>query len=276
MQRHSVNQAVPQTFMITCEEDTVSLAQTLEQEGLNYRILRQAALDPTVNYARSYLCLMNHCRAWEAVVAAGEPGLVIEADFIPVKGFGALPIPCDLSAKTTGIAWLYTCASQIYSVTEQGYAEGFSVSTVAYLVTPAAAAVLLEFAGQVRSQWGETRYSPWDSQIEEVLRKQGFTNYIPFRNYGEHGGIPNPEHLQNRHQWKQIKQGHRADRLYGELAFLPGYAKNHWEFLQVRTYARVKGLLRLLTGRLLRWAIVRRSSVPWRLIRFALRQQLLW
>jgi hypothetical protein len=267
---------VSQAFIIACAEEISLLEQALEREGIQCEILRQPAIDPTIGYARSYLCLMNHVRAWQKIVASAKPGMVIEADFVPVKGFGSLPLPCDLSAPTTGMAWLYTCAPQIYSVTEAGYAEGFSVSTVAYLVTPEAARVLLTFAEEIRSEYGETQYSPWDSKVEEFLRKKGLTNYIPFRNYGEHGGIPNPEHLQNRHIWKQLSSCHRADTLYGNLAFLPDYATSRWELLNVRGYARVKGLGRLLTGRFLRHSIVRRSSVPWRLIGFALRRQFTW
>ena len=52
------------------------------------------------------------------------------------------------------------------------------------------------------------------------------------------------------------------------------YKKTDGELFQARLYARVKGLGRLLTGRLLRRSIVMRSSVPWRLIGFALRRQM--
>ena len=265
---------VRQIFVIACTEDTSLLEQVLNREGMQVEILRQPPVSSSIQYSRSYLCLMNHVRAWQKIVEKDQPGLVIEADFVPVNGFGALPVPCDLTVKTTGLAWLYTCASQIYSVSEQGYAEGFSVSTVAYLVTPDAARALLSYAEEVRSEYGETRYSPWDSGVEGFLRSRGFKSYIPFRNYGEHGGIPNPEHLQNRHLWKQLSSSHRADTLYGKLAFLPAYAKTDGELFQARLYARVRGLGRLLTGRLLRRSIVMRSSVPWRLIGFALRRQI--
>ncbi len=267
---------ISQAFVIACAEDTTSLEAALEREGVRCELLRQPAIDATLGYARSYLCLMNHVRAWQKIITLGAPSMVIEADFVPVKGFGSLPLPCDLTAKITGVAWLYTCAPQVYYVTEQGYAEGFSVSTVAYLVTPEAARQLLRFAEQIRSEYGETQYSPWDSKVEEFLRNQGFTNYIPFRNYGEHGGIPNPEHVQNRHIWKQISSCHRADTLYGKLAFLPDYASSDWDLLKVRWAARVRGLGRLLTGRFLRRSIVLRSRVPWRLIGFALRRQLIF
>ncbi len=265
---------ITQTFIIACEEDTQLLERSLTQEGIQYQVLRQQPIDPSLGYSRSYLCLMNHVRAWERIAASGQAGLIIEADFVPVEGFGNLPLPCDVTKPTTGIAWLYTCAPQIYSVTDRGYAEGFSVSTVAYLVTASSAERLLLFAARVRLEYGEYCYTPWDSRLEEALRNDGFTNYIPFRNYGEHGGIPNPEHWQNRQIWKQFSAVHRADTLYGKLSFRPIYARTNWEFWQIRSYARLKGVGRLFSGRLLRLAIVQRSSVPWRLIRFALIRQL--
>ena len=265
---------VTHTFVIACAEDTSLLEEAFDHEGMPIEILRQPPVSSTLSYSRSYLCLTNHVRAWQKIAAGDQPGLVIEADFVPVNGFGSLPVPCDLTAKTTGMAWLYTCAAQIYSVSEAGYAEGFSVSTVAYLVTPDAARFLLSYAEEVRSEYGEMRYSPWDSGVEGFLRSHGFKSYIPFRNYGEHGGIPNLEHVQNRHLWKQLSSNHRADTLYGKLAFLPIYAKNDGELFQIRLYARMKGLGRLLSGRLLRMTIVRESSVPWRLIGFALRRQI--
>ena len=216
---------------------------------------------------------MNHCKAWRKIVAAGKAALIIEADFVPVKGFANLPMPCDVMDNRTGVAWLYTCASQLYSVTADGFAEGFSVSTVAYIVTPNGAVGLLELAEKIRLNYGERSYSAWDSEVESFLRSRSLVCYIPFRNYGEHGGIPNPEHAQNRDRWKHFSRCHRADRLYGELAFLPAYALNHWEFRQVRLYAWVKGLGRLFFGKFLRWNVMRGSSFPLRLLGFAVRRQ---
>jgi GR25 family glycosyltransferase involved in LPS biosynthesis len=264
---------IDQTFVIACKEDTTLLEQTMATEGIACEVLRQAPGEVRPEFARSYGCLLNHSQAWRKVLERGKPALIMEADFVPVKGFGSLPMPCDVMDDRTGVAWLYTCASQVYTISGEGFAEGFSVSTVAYVVTPNAAMALLDLAEQIRSEYGECHYSPWDSEIEGFLRSRGLRCYIPFRNYGEHGGIPNPEHAQNRDRWKQLSTCHRADRLYGELAFLPAYAVNGWEFRQTRFYGWSRGIGRLVLGKFLRWKIVGRSTVPLRLVGFALRRQ---
>lgn len=269
----TLRETIGQTFVIAYREDTTVLESVLRQERLTYEILRQQEGEIPSDFARSYACLLNHCKAWRRVISSGQCALILEADFVPVRGMVDLPTLCDIKDDRTGIAWLYTCASQLYYVTTEGFAEGFSVSTVAYMVTPNAAIALLELAEQIRLEYGERSYSPWDSKAEVFLRSRSLLSYIPFRNYGEHGGIPNPEHIQNRDRWKQISRCHRADRLYGKLAFLPAYASNDWEFWQVRSYAWVKGLGRLLLGKFLRWKVVRNSSVPFRLIEFAIKRQ---
>ena len=60
--------------------------------------------------------------------------------------------------QNVGIAWLYTCASQIYSVTGEGYAEEFSTSMVAYIVTVESAKYLIELAEEVSIIPGPTAY----------------------------------------------------------------------------------------------------------------------
>jgi hypothetical protein len=269
----TLREGVDRTFVIAYREDTTLLESILQREQLSSEVLRQVEGEIPANFSRSYACLLNHCKAWRKVVASGKAALIMEADFVPVNGMADLPMLCDLRDDRTALAWLYTCAPQLYYVTAQGFAEGFSVSTVAYVVTPSAALALLDLAEQIRLEYGECVYSPWDSKIEGFLRSRSFRCYIPFRNYGEHGGIPNPEHFQNRDRWKQLSSCHRADRLYGELAFLPAYASNGWEFRQARLYAWVKGLGRLVLGKFLRWKVVRSSAVPFRLVGFALRRQ---
>ena len=272
----SLGQAIDRTFVIAYQEDTTCLESIFNREQLPYEVLRQVEGEMPSDFSRSYACLMNHAKAWRKIIETGKAALIIEADFVPVKGFAKLPMPCDVTDDRTGVAWLYTCASQLYSVTAAGFAEGFSVSTVAYVVTPNGAVGLLELAEKIRLKYGECRYSSWDSQIESFLRSRSLCCYIPFRNHGEHGGIPNPEHARNRYRWWRFTNAHRADRLYGELAFLPAYALNHRELRQVRFYARVKGLGRLLLGKFLRWKVMRRSSFPLRLLGFAVRRQGLW
>ncbi|MBD2325688.1 LPS biosynthesis glycosyltransferase [Alkalinema sp. FACHB-956] len=256
------------SFIIAHREDTQALAQFLTQEHLNPEVCRQTPASHLADASPSYRCLLNHRSAWEKILDLDRPALIIEADFVPVRGIGQLPLPCPLDQPDTGVAWLYTCAPQIYTVSPQNYAEGFSASTVAYIVTPIAAKYLISLADRIHSNYGPQQYTTWDTQIEETLRKAGLKNYVAFRNYGEHGGHPNPEHRNH-----GLSTAHRADILYGRLAFRPPYAQNALDLLLTRSKARLKGLLRLFSGRYLRFPILRSSSVPLRLLRFALQRQ---
>ncbi|MGI0492778.1 LPS biosynthesis glycosyltransferase [Alkalinema pantanalense CENA528] len=264
----TLSQTIAKTFIIAHREDTQTLTQFLTQENLNPEVCRQAPDPNLADASPSYRCLLNHRSTWEKILYLDRPALIIEADFVPVQGIGQLPLPCPIDLSNTGVAWLYTCAPQIYTVSPEGYAEGFSVSTVAYLVTPIAAQHLITLADRIHNNHGPQLYTSWDSQIEETLRKQGLKNYVAFRNYGEHGGRPNLEHRNH-----GLSTAHRADILYGRLAFRPPYAQNTFDLLLTRSQARLKGLLRLLSGRYLRVPVLRRSSIPLRLLRFALQRQ---
>ncbi|MDJ0704107.1 MAG: LPS biosynthesis glycosyltransferase [Leptolyngbyaceae cyanobacterium MO_188.B28] len=257
------------TFILAYQEETQDLTNSLTQAGCDCEVLRQAHQPEYKTYSRSFLCLMNHQGAWRRALQADKPTLIVEADFVPVNNFSQLPPPYE-SSENLGIAWLYTCAPQIYSVSANGYAEGYSTSLVAYVITPQSAQNLLDHAATIETTKGPTAYSAWDSDIDSFLRDRGFRNYVPFRNYGEHGGLPNPEHHQNR-----LSKSHRADLLYGKLAFTPLYAlsdgkKNRLKFLAIRCYARLKGIARLLLGKYLRGPVLASSENPIRLLKFAL------
>lgn len=256
--------AIGSTLIIAHKEDTHPLEQALTQNGFCCQVMRQAS-SGLENFSPSQRCLLNHAQAWKRAAAENQLTLVVEADFVPVVNFGQLPLPFDNTALDAGIAWLYTCAPQLYSVNANGYAQGFSTSMVAYVLTPEAATRLLEFCDRICALHSPESYICWDSQIDETLRQHGLKNYIPYRNYGEHGGLPNPEHRRN-----GLSAVHRADVLHGNLAFSPLYAANRLHFQWVRLKAQFKGIGRLLSGKYLRPKVVQHSSVPWRLVRFAI------
>jgi hypothetical protein len=260
-------------LIIAYKELTDVLENSLIQEGFTPEVVRQSENPQMQDFSPSYRCLLNHRSAWEKALTESHPTLIIEADFVPVQGFAQLPLPFPGDRPDLGISWLYTCAPQLYSVSDQGYAEGFSTSMVAYMITPKSAQFLIKLADYITAEVGPHQYSTWDSEIDSFLREHQFKNYIPFRNYGEHGGLPNPEHSQN-----QLSSSHRADVLYGKLAFLPLYASpgngGALPYFWVRLLARIKGIGRFLLGRYIRLEVLKKSSVPGRLLSFALRRQL--
>ncbi len=261
---------IGQTLIIAYREDTTQLTQTLDTAGCRCTVLRQVHQPEYATYARSYLCLLNHRQAWQRALESDQPTLIVEADFVPVANFGELPPPFDPADNALGIAWLYTCASQIYTITESGHAQGYSTAMVAYVITAQSAQLLLALADEVTADPGPTAYSPWDSGIEYYLRDRNLSNYVPWRNYGEHGGQPNPEHEAYR-----LSASHRADVLYGPLAFTPPYGATE-SVLKTRAYARVKGLGRLLLNKYLRWPVLKGNANPRALLKFALGRQLTW
>ncbi|BAY18477.1 hypothetical protein NIES21_43240 [Anabaenopsis circularis NIES-21] len=264
---------IGQAFIIAYKEQTNLLESTLIKEGLQCEVLRQKHQPEYKNFSPSYLCLLNHLSAWKLAARETQPTLIVEADFVPVVGLGKLPLPFNPYQTNVGMCWLYTCASQIYSISADGYAEGSSVSTVAYIVTPQGADKLIKFAEELIQQSDPNAYSTWDTYLDNFLRHHHLKNYIPFRNYGEHGGLPNLEH--SRHG---LSKTHRADVLYNQLAFMPMYASktgvDYFNFFLVRLQARIKGIARLLTGKFLRLPVLKRSRVPARLANFAIRRQL--
>lgn len=266
---------IGQTFILAYKEDTTVLEKTLKQAGCRCEVLRQVHQPGQEDYSRSFLCLLNHRQAWERALTSARPTLIVEADFVPVRNLGQLPPSFDPSDPDLGIAWLYTCAPQVYRVTQAGYAVGYSTAMVAYVITARSAQILIDLADEVAKEPGPRAYSPWDSGIDYYLQDRGFTDYVPFRNYGEHGGVPNPEHRQNR-----LSVTHRADVLYGPLSFQPPYAQPaastspKWDYLKGRLYGRIKGLGRFLLGKYLRIPVLISAERPLPVAWFALRRQL--
>jgi hypothetical protein len=261
-----------QVLIIAYKEPTDRLEKFFAQQGLKCEVLRQEDNPAYKDYASIYRCMLNHSRGWARAAEETQPTMIVEADYVPVINLGELPLPFNGDRDPVGICWLYTCAPQIYSVTEEGFGEGFSTALVAYILTPEGARALGGLVDKITAEQG-TGYFNFDSEIDNFLRPQGFKNYIPLRNYGEHGGIANPEHRKN-----GMSGIHRADVLANRLAFLPDYAaaepNSSLALLKARLNARIKGMARLVLGKFLRIPVVSTSSYPVRLIKFAILRQL--
>lgn len=109
-------------------------------------------------------------------------------------------------------------------------------------------------------------YSGWDSRMGYWLKEQGIESYMPYRYYGEHGGRPNSEHRR-----AGFRPHHRADVLFGSLAFVPAYAEGSvLRFLALRARARLWGLARLAGGRFTSWGNFWRSKDKAMLLRVIL------
>ena len=91
-------------------------------------------------------------------------------------------------------------------------------------------------------------YFAWDALLQWCVMGLGAEAYIPMHHYGEHGGLPNPEHGR---VGSLPRDGcHHADNLMNSLHFLPQYANgNYLSYLRVRVCARLYGFGRLWAGR---------------------------
>lgn len=134
---------------------------------------------------------------------------------------------------------------------------------VAYVIAPTVASMLLEFFQEQCSANPSGAYQPWDAAVGYWLKARGVQSYLPYRQYGEHGGIANPEHAR-----AGLGRPHQADALAGPLAFIPLYAHGSlMTLLRVRLRARLWGWVRLLAGRSLAWHDLLRTE-PLRMFSF--------
>jgi hypothetical protein len=243
-------------LIVAHRENTTWLRNALLAEGFSVEEVRGPYTSEQLRFSAIMRCLVNHSNAWRIAAKRTLPTIVVEADFIPVKGFGDLPAPVPQDRTADGLGYLYSVGPQIWDLAGVGIARGHGGGSVALLIPPGVASLLLQFCDEELNANPLGKYSPFDTRIGYWLMKRGVESFIPYRHYGEHGGIGNPEH-----RTAKLGRPHQADALEGKLAFLPGYADGSvLKFWRTRLKARIWGLLRLFSGRLLAWHDFARSD----------------
>jgi hypothetical protein len=243
-----LRQAISRSLIVCFREDVDQLEATLASSGLHPQILRASYTPSEVAYPAATRTFMGHRRAWQ--IAAEAPGytLICEADFVPCRGLGELPV---FWPKGNPMAWayLYQGSPRLLAVVgPQQYLRGHCAPLVAYVVNSHVAECMLRFFDCTIEEFGTETYFTWDAHLPWWLMGQGAEAYIPRKHYGEHGGSPNPEHAQSGVVTRAGR--HRADNLAGPLAFLPQYAGGSWlNYRRERAVARALGWARLCTGR---------------------------
>lgn len=245
-----LNSICPNAYLITHQDDTTALRQTLHQQGFAPRLIRTDYTPEQQAMAASERVLINHAKAWQTIAASGRHGVVMEADFVPVRRFGQLPLPVPLERLDASFIYLYSVGIELWDLCEPAIAmRGHAGGMVAYVIAPPVAQQLLEFAGDHHRRNPSGRYSCWDAELGYWLKARGIESYLPFRQYGEHGGTGNPEHAA-----AGLRATDHADALAGPLCFLPAYARgNRLRFWWTRALARAWGWGRLLAGRTVTW-----------------------
>lgn len=261
----SLNQVCRQAFVIAHKEDISPLVNSLVREGFSVREVCGPYTPEQLRYSAICRCFVNHANAWKLVVESGVHSVIVEADFVPVVGFGLLPLPVPPDQVQRSLAYLYAVGPQFWDLASSpSCARGHAGGGVAYAISPAVARLMLEFFDEKNRANPSGDYYPWDAEIGYWLKARGVQSFLPYRQFGEHGGIANPEHAK-----AGLGRPHQADALAGPLPFLPMYAKGSLiRFLRVRLRARAWGLIRLLAGRSLAWHDLVRTE-PLRMINFA-------
>ena len=251
-------------LIVAHKEDTTALRKTLLAEGFAVDEVRGPYTPKQLNFSASMRCRVNHANAWRIAAARDRPTIIVEADFVPVKGFGDLPAPIPADKINDSIAYLYSVGPQIWDLAGGNVARGHGGGGVAKLIPPRVALLLLQLIDEELKRNPHGKYSALDTKIGYWLNERDVESYIPYRHYGEHGGFNNPEHVV-----AGLGRPHQADVLQGKLAFLPMYAKGSvLRFWKIRFRARLWGVLRLLCGRFLAWHDFVRSD-RLQMIRFA-------
>ena len=232
--------------IIAHNEDITPLQQAMQREGFSCRIFRGGYTPEQKGYAAQIRCLINHANAWRYLSEIDQPLIIVEADFVPVRGFGDLPVPFPPNKSAAQFGWLYSPGSILYGVSENIYPYGHGNTMVAYVATPSAANALLDFFEREMQRADKGNYVLWDTYIGIFLRwERGIYNYIPVYQYGEHGGLPNPEHAT-----AKIRDWHQADILWSQLAFMPLYSRgSRVRYLFFRCRGWLRGITRLATLR---------------------------
>ena len=263
---NSLRNACSGVLIVSHKEDTAQLRHTLTAEGLETEEVNGPYTLEQAKYSAAMRALVNHANAWRIAALRSKPTIVLEADFVPVRRFGSLAVPIPSGHEERSLVYLYCVGPEIWDLATPTIARAHCGGAVALLIPPRVAQLLLEFFESEVVANAVGKYRPWDSGMGYWLLKRGVESYMPYRHYGEHGGLGNPEHARF-----GLGRNHRADALLDRLAFLPVYAMgSRAKLWKGRIIGRSWGLLRLVTGRLLRWHdLVRSGNSRLDLLRFA-------
>lgn len=246
--RKTLREVVGRSIVVCYKEDVGQLLDALDAEGLAPIEQRGSYTSDELKLSGNTRAFINHRAAWR--IAAAETGytIICEADFVPCAGMGGLPVFWPLERR---LAWgyLYQGSPRLLSIIgENRYLRGHCAPFVGYVINADMAKLLLEYFDAEIAEHGHQYYFSFDAHMQWWVMGHGAEAYIPLHHYGEHGGMPNPEHA--RIGQLRLSGAHHADNLAGPLAFRPQYAEGSYlKFLQVRAISRALGLLRLLSGR---------------------------
>jgi hypothetical protein len=248
-----LRQAISRSLIVCFREDVGQLEGALASADLKPQVLRASYTASELASPANTRALLSHRRAWQIAAEAPEYTLICEADFVPCKGLGDLPVFWP-AANPMAWGYLYQGSPRLLAILgPEQHLRGHCAPLVAYVVNSRVAECMLRFFDFEIEVFGTEKYFTFDAHLPWWLMGQGAEAYIPSKHYGEHGGLPNPEHAKS---GVVTRAGHhRADNLAGPLTFLPQYARGSWlRYRKERAVARALGWARLCTGRWISYA----------------------
>lgn len=256
-------QVVGRSIILAWREDVQQLFAALEDEALRPEIQRAAYTDEQAMFARNTRTFMNHRAAWKRAADYQDYTLICESDFVPCADLGNLPTFWPLENQFAW-AYLYQGSPRILAALgDRPFLRGHTAPLVAYVINATVAKILLRFYDFELSKYDPREYFTFDSHLQWFAMGQGAEAYMPLRHYGEHGGLPNPEH--GKLGGLSRSGVHRADNLIAPLKFLPSYAHgSRAMYLLERSRGRLYGIARLLSGRWIQRTDVYDFSLPTR------------
>lgn len=92
-QNTTLVEVCPNVLVVSHKEDTSNLVATLQAEGFSVTEVRGPYPAESSDWSPSTRCLVNHTNAWRIASERTSLTVIVEADFVPVIGFGKLPFP---------------------------------------------------------------------------------------------------------------------------------------------------------------------------------------
>lgn len=240
---------VHDAIVLCYKEDVSLLVSALESEHINTKVQRASYSEKELSYTSASRCFLNHVEAWKVASRSAGYTLICESDFVPCRGLRDFPLFWPLS---DAFAWgyLYQGSPRLLALIGKWpfFLRGHAAPLVAYVINAPIAEILLEFFEYEKSKYSLTEYFTFDAHLQWFVMGKGGRAFIPWRHYGEHGGLPNPEHRLS----GQVSAAgrHHADNLMGPLHFLPLYARGSLlRYWSVRARWRGMGFIRLVGRR---------------------------
>lgn len=233
-------------LVVAYQEDTAILCKELRRENFCVKVIKRDYSEQEKALPRQIRCLLNHSSAWQLVCELGQPALIVEADFVPCKGIASFPMPYCPKEPGPKVAYVYAAGPVAYHIDQNGDCFGHAATNVAYTVDPEAAGLWLDLLKEHQALRDFSKYYQWDVEMPvDLRRRKGVRLYISMKDYGEHGGIPNPEHRVN-----GITHWHQAASLMAPLSFIPQYAQGSVaRFIFFRARSRARYIYKFLVGK---------------------------